>query len=1357
MISPNRPFVLLPQDREIMSITGMSEAEYRKFVQDCQANSKLRPGEPVALTGLSLFLVNLAVGLLLTGASYLLAPKPKTEDDRPEVEDSTVEGQDVVRRDRFTAKSGFDSVQNVVDLGSIVPIIYANRGKNYGGVRINSNMVWSQMLSIGGGQFFKGLFLVGEGSSKLKLDLQQTAFGNNTLASYDLEQNIEAGRITIYEKTNGGRIKRGDYAAGVIAKNDIGASNNDVYSINGDTDFCEVVLPSNQKEFGVYGLIGNNFGYKIGEDWEPLSQWQQRADTTFERQQSNEAIANRQLQGVCWTTRAGFVTPAGELTPDVELKSFSKNDEITYKIYKSVQDVVFTESGATAGGEPASEVENIAVQTAIASKQRIYDENINIGDVYKFGTTTCICVDRSAEPFISNVDTDDKGISVTAKFRVIEPGKAHIWSEVIVEDEKDNYEAYNSVPKGLREYGVTGVIASEYSHAFKLAVAAFSVERPAHTVEVGLRSNLQLRSSGIPNFNSLVTQDTGWDTAGNRVPDTSYQAFVDSEFCGGMKDGEDTSSNTYRKRIEAGDYFASDVRYSFFRVLIREIGQENFVPTTDLYGTRSATGVDVYNYIRFKFINSLRREFRFVPITAWEIRSGEATGDLYVLDPHVESSFSVTDGSIHIEGNGEKLDRAQGTFEVKAFKAPDGQLGMAVIDDLQNENYVDGWARLSEAFIYDSVTASSAGNPEHSISYVNLITTNEERPRYDNLAMVGVNINSTREIRSLNQLSFYVTRGVINSSLFPDVLEDLLTNDRYGVGGVFAQQQIDRESFQEAAEWTQSLGYAFDGAVSSRINIRSWASQRAQDFLLDLSVSSGRFTLKPAMTFWVAEPIAALFTSGNIIEESFGMTYLPIQDRTDPIVSVKWREERAQGLGEVRGLFPVIREFTVRMRGVPDSAPVIQLDLSNFCTNVRQAADRAYFECLQRRYVTHAVRFKTTPAEATLAAGSIIKVGLETVSYEQPLNGAITQKGFITSWPPLENGTHEVLIWNGKDLTESTIEVSNGKTNTFRGCVFCLRNTRQTTETYKVQTVTFDEDGNIDVEAINWPTDEAGVSVIANGFNDNNFEVGGLPPSDLPPFVGPPVPPSPSPGPAPGPLPDPFPPPTPTPTPDPGPTPEPDPTPWFPPDTYRDNPPTGDVPPWIPELPPNAANISKIIYEFGWRRKVTNRYKCLQCFDGDPAGTPYPDQYDYIDDQYTTTWTPSMQYGTAAEAISTFFFEQKKVERYHINCPPVDNTVTSYDQAEVQPLGDIFNGETNKKFTFTKGNTIPSGFYPQCGSNEEFYDWAVPQSVTYEYSDGTPDVSKNYEPYSVTTFTSEGASGDPPEDCEDCKPDPDLI
>ena len=140
MLNPKQPIALLPQDREIMDITGMSEEEYRWFLRQAIFHSKLRPGEPTML-GVS-FLVSLVIGIALSAVSALLAPKPQQQKPRQE---KRVGGQDFVTGERSAPTSGFDSVQNVVELGSTIPLVYANRRKfteadgtetYYGGVRV---------------------------------------------------------------------------------------------------------------------------------------------------------------------------------------------------------------------------------------------------------------------------------------------------------------------------------------------------------------------------------------------------------------------------------------------------------------------------------------------------------------------------------------------------------------------------------------------------------------------------------------------------------------------------------------------------------------------------------------------------------------------------------------------------------------------------------------------------------------------------------------------------------------------------------------------------------------------------------------------------------------------------------------------------------------------------------------------------------------------------------------------------------------------------------------------------------------------------------------------------------------------
>ena len=179
---------------------------------------------------------------------------------------------------------------------------------------------------------------------------------------------------------------------------------------------------------------------------------------------------------------------------------------------------------------------------------------------------------------------------------------------------------------------------------------------------------------------------------------------------------------------------------------------------------------------------------------------------------------------------------------------------------------------------------------------------------------------------------------------------------------------------------------------------------------------------------------------------------------------------------------------------MPADAPLEQIDLSDFCTSEVHAMDRAKFECRFRRISTHQVSFKTTTDQAALELGKCFKLGMETRIYEQPTNGYIARDGTVTSWPPLADGSYDILTWDGKSskVVETSVLVNSGKADSSRGAVFCVAASLQQTETYKVQSLSFDEDGNLDVEAIHWPTNQVGVSNIADGWNvDGNWEIEG--------------------------------------------------------------------------------------------------------------------------------------------------------------------------------------------------------------------------------------------------------------------------
>ena len=165
---------LLPYERALIKSIGISEQEYREFFRRVVEASERplgyehipdivnAPAVPV--------LINLAIGLVLTGVGALLAPKPPAGTDRQErQENGSITLSSQQGRTRFNQTVGFDGVPQLAQLGSRIPLIFGKRRNNSqsvlealnnsGGIVVEPLLVWSQVLSKGTYQNFKGVYV----------------------------------------------------------------------------------------------------------------------------------------------------------------------------------------------------------------------------------------------------------------------------------------------------------------------------------------------------------------------------------------------------------------------------------------------------------------------------------------------------------------------------------------------------------------------------------------------------------------------------------------------------------------------------------------------------------------------------------------------------------------------------------------------------------------------------------------------------------------------------------------------------------------------------------------------------------------------------------------------------------------------------------------------------------------------------------------------------------------------------------------------------------------------------------------------------------------------------------------------
>jgi hypothetical protein len=437
--------MMLPSDRYLADILGLTEEQYRHFQIEVRKRAAEGP-QPAVVAGLEtatiLAIANIVIGLGALAVSALLKPSVPQAGQAPgqprQRQDTT---DPIIRNDRFAPRYGFDSQQDIATLGSIIPIVYANRelisGDYYGGIRINMPMLWNQILSLGGGQMLRGVFLLSEGPIA-SIDATNFGIGSNTLNGYTFENSSateEAARATVYFSADGGRITGADRVAGRTNANDDGSSSSgDVFQVYWDSaersDFCASSKPSTQTAFGIYSPIGNNFAYKINPVIRP------GVRTVFQNNTGDTRInvscpVDSQQMNQRDKYRAGFTTFSGIIGDGTE-QSVIVGDTITYKLFDDSDWLTTFNKYQDQAGSAASCKD---VASAVASRQHTWDDSLIVGELYKIGSALAVCTSRTADIFVSEADLEGSaGTTVTATFSVVEPGSIKGYTEAVIKN-----------------------------------------------------------------------------------------------------------------------------------------------------------------------------------------------------------------------------------------------------------------------------------------------------------------------------------------------------------------------------------------------------------------------------------------------------------------------------------------------------------------------------------------------------------------------------------------------------------------------------------------------------------------------------------------------------------------------------------------------------------------------------------------------------------------------------------------------------------------------------------------------------------------------------------------------------------
>lgn len=447
---------LLPAEAELCNTLGLSVKEYFYFCQLAEAHVKDRAPEYDLVpdiandAGLTVAIISLVLGLASSAASYLLAPKPKAPAAAgPEARQ--IRTADITGQTKFAALYGFDSLQDLANLGAIVPLVFANRDntKNIGGIRAKALLLWSQMLSRASQQEFKGLLTLGLGPISTIPDIEGFALGDQLLKNYSRE------KFALYYRANGGRINEQTdrYAASQLPSQgypDVLLTRDELSPYKYSAMFSGARTPSSQTTFGCYSPISN--GSQFWLNYELVLVY-----NAVDRVKEEKILRP-------WSIRQAMERKNG-IPQGASQQSINVGDTVTFQISSAREDEnAYAPHGLT------------DVNNGIADRHTFADDNINVGDTYIFGSAIIECIHTSTDkPW-------EKGDAKSYTFKCIEAGSGYF-----LPADNDPTQVGN-VPYG--------------QHLQRIAIGAITNNRKCHQTEIGIKSTVYKRLNGFPNVNS---------------------------------------------------------------------------------------------------------------------------------------------------------------------------------------------------------------------------------------------------------------------------------------------------------------------------------------------------------------------------------------------------------------------------------------------------------------------------------------------------------------------------------------------------------------------------------------------------------------------------------------------------------------------------------------------------------------------------------------------------------------------------------------------------------------------------------------------------------------------------------------
>jgi hypothetical protein len=238
---------------------------------------------------------------------------------------------------------------------------------------------------------------------------------------------------------------------------------------------------------------------------------------------------------------------------------------------------------------------------------------------------------------------------------------------------------------------------------------------------------------------------------------------------------------------------------------------------------------------------------------------------------------------------------------------------------------------------------------------------------------------------------------------------------------------IDIEGFREMRNFLEVNKIRYNGVLATSTNLREFFSAAAPGVMLKFVQDAGRFSFKPVLPLDADYYIesgsigpAKTFNNDNIVAGSLRRSYYKTQLRKPFCVLLSWREQQRQKYSSV-----ITSEF--RYKGTAVDGPFETYDYSDFITDINHASLVANYILSSRARTTHSISFSTY------------------------LDGSATGEKLA--------GELDIMDIIRVQMTNDTGLDSE--------------------EFYQINSVTENADGQLDIEAIHFPSDSTGASLVA--------------------------------------------------------------------------------------------------------------------------------------------------------------------------------------------------------------------------------------------------------------------------------------